>query len=128
MTVHDDDAARAAQIAKTAGELLMTLRRSGLVAGKALGKAGDRVANAFIMEALAAARPEDAVLSEEERDNPERLKASRVWIVDPLDGTREYGEGRDDWAVHVAPSIDGKAVAGAEIGRASCRERVCQEV
>jgi 3'(2'), 5'-bisphosphate nucleotidase len=65
------------------------------------------------MEALATNRPQDAVLSEEEKDNPERLKASRVWIVDPLDGTREYGEGRTDWAVHVALSVDGAPVVGA---------------
>src|SRR3546814_13091077 len=99
---------------------------------------------------IRAARPVDALLSEEEKDNAARCGQSRVWIVDPLDGTREYGEGRDDWAVHVALSIDGKAVAGAvalpgvpltlcsgkparvpatpPIGRASGRERVCQYV
>jgi 3'(2'), 5'-bisphosphate nucleotidase len=107
------DAALAGQIATTAGNLLVQLQRSGLFTGKALGKAGDRTANAFIMEALAAQRPDDAVLSEEERDNPARLSARRVWIVDPLDGTREYGEAREDWAVHVALSLDGRPVAGA---------------
>lgn len=107
------DAALAGQIATIAGDLLLQLQRSGLFAGKALGQAGDRVANAFIMEALAAQRPGDAVLSEEERDNPARLSANRVWIVDPLDGTREYGEAREDWAVHVALAVDGQPVAGA---------------
>jgi 3'(2'), 5'-bisphosphate nucleotidase len=107
------DAALAGQIATIAGDLLLQLQRSGLFAGKALGKAGDRVANAFIMEALAAQRPDDAVLSEEERDNPARLSASRVWIVDPLDGTREYGEAREDWAVHVALAVDGRPAGGA---------------
>ena len=108
-----DDAALARRIAEQAGELLLVLQRSGLFAGKAMGKAGDRVANAFIMEALAAARPGDAVLSEEEAANPARLNEHRVWIVDPLDGTREYGEARTDWAVHVALSIDGVAEVGA---------------
>jgi len=107
------DVELARHIAETAGRILVELQRSGLFEGKALGKAGDRTANAFIMEALKANRPDDAILSEEEKDNPERLKASRVWIVDPLDGTREYGEGRTDWAVHVALSIDGEPTLGA---------------
>jgi len=107
------DAELAAQVAKAAGDLLMTLRASGLFADKALGAAGDRVANAFIMAALAAHRPADAVLSEEAADDPARLAASRVWIVDPLDGTREYGEGRTDWAVHIALAIDGIPAVGA---------------
>lgn len=107
------DVELARHIADVAGQLLLDLQRSGLFAGKALGKAGDRVANAFIIEALKSQRPDDAILSEEEKDNAERLTASRVWIVDPLDGTREYGEGRDDWAVHIALAIDGVAAIGA---------------
>ena len=103
----------AKHIADTAGTLLLTLQESGLFSEKALGKAGDRVANAFIMEALRQQRPDDAVLSEEEKDNAARLQAGRVWIVDPLDGTREYGERRSDWAVHIALSIDGKPQVGA---------------
>ena len=67
---------------------------------------------------LRAARPDDAILSEEEKDSAARLAYNRVWVVDPLDGTREYGEGRDDWAVHVALAVDGVATVGA--GRA-CR-------
>jgi len=113
MTDERDDAALARMIADGAGELLLSLQRSGLFEGKALGKVGDRVANAFIMEALAYLRPEDAVLSEEEASDLSRLQSSRVWIVDPLDGTREYGEGRSDWAVHVALAIDGRAAVGA---------------
>src|SRR3546814_4806362 len=101
------DAELAAHIAHVAGDLLLSLQRSGLFQGKALGRAGDRIANAFIMEALRANRPDDAVLSEEEKDNAARLDAERVWIVDPLDGTREYGEARPDWAVHVALAITG---------------------
>jgi 3'(2'), 5'-bisphosphate nucleotidase len=118
------DAALARHIAQTAGRILLELQQSGLFEGKALGKAGDRTANAFIMEALKAQRPHDAVLCEEEKDNPDRLAASRVWIVDPLDGTREYGEARTDWAVHVALSIDGEpslgAVALPGLGRTLC--------
>jgi 3'(2'), 5'-bisphosphate nucleotidase len=107
------DTELAREIAETAGRLLVDLRNSRLFTGKALGKAGDQIANAFIMESLRVNRPNDAVLSEEERDSAIRLSASRVWIVDPLDGTREYGEARADWAVHVALAIDGVATLGA---------------
>lgn len=108
-----NDVELARDIAETAGKLLIDLQCSGLFEGKALGREGDRIANAFIMEALKSQRPDDAILSEEEKDDPERLKASRVWIVDPLDGTREYGEGRTDWAVHVALAIHGEPAIGA---------------
>lgn len=122
--LEDSDVALARRVAQGAGELLIAVRRSGLFEGEALGRAGDRVANAFIMQALANARPDDAVLCEEEADGPERLGASRVWIVDPLDGTREYGEGRGDWAVHVALATDGHATVGAvalpDIGETLC--------
>jgi len=107
------DAALARQIAEHAGRLLVDLRASGLLEGKALGKLGDELANRFIIEALRTHRPADALLSEEEQDNAARLSASRVWIIDPLDGTREFGEGRADWAVHVALAIDGVAAIGA---------------
>jgi len=111
MSMSDIEFAR--HVAETAGRILVELQNSGLFEDKALGKAGDRTANAFIMEALKTNRPDDAVLSEEEKDNPERLQARRVWIVDPLDGTREYGERRMDWAVHVALALDGEPVIGA---------------
>lgn len=103
----------AKHIAQGAGKILLDLRATGLFEGKALGKAGDRVANAFIMSALREHRPDDGILSEEEQDNEARLGRQRVWIIDPLDGTREYGEGRADWAVHVALAIDGQPVIGA---------------
>lgn len=103
----------AAALAERAGALLLALRREVGLAGRALGDAGDARANALLMAALAEARPDDALLSEESADDRARLAARRVWIVDPLDGTREYSEGRDDWAVHVALSIDGHAAAGA---------------
>jgi len=108
-----NDTELARQIAETAGRILVELRNSGLFAGKELGQAGDELANAFIMRALRRNRPDDAILSEEERDNSARLSASRVWIVDPLDGTREYGEARADWAVHVALAVAGTATLGA---------------
>lgn len=110
MTCDDDDLAR--ETAAKAGEILLEVRRSGL-SGAALGDAGDRRANAFILDALKAARPDDAILSEETIDGPARLGCRRVWIVDPLDGTREYIAGRNDWAVHVALAIDGVAAVGA---------------
>ena len=109
----NDDASLARRVAQVAGDLLIALQRSDLFDGKALGRAGDRVANAFIMEALTVARPEDAILSEEEAAHSARLKKNRVWIVDPLDGTREFGERRTDWAVHIALAIDGIATLGA---------------
>ena len=103
----------ARQIADTAGRLLMDLRHSALFEGQALGKVGDQLANEFIVRALRTHRPDDAILSEEGRDSAARLSARRVWIVDPLDGTREYSEARADWAVHVALAIDGEAELGA---------------
>jgi len=109
--VTDTELAR--QIAEHAGRLLVDVRASALLTGKPLGKLGDELANRFIIESLRTHRPDDALLSEEEKDNAARLGASRVWIVDPLDGTREYGEGRADWAVHVALAIDGVAAIGA---------------
>ncbi len=109
----ESDAQLARRIAESAGEILVAIQRSNLFEDKALGKVGDRVANAFIMEALARHRPDDAVLSEEEKADPIRLVSERVWIVDPLDGTREYGERRTDWAVHVALTVNGAPAAGA---------------
>ena len=102
----------AATLAEDAGRLLLQLRQGGLQ-GAELGLAGDREANALILDALRAARPDDGLLSEECIDRPERLQHSRVWIIDPLDGTREYMSGRDDWAVHVALAVNGKPQAGA---------------
>ena len=91
--------------------MLLALRQTG--GGKSLGDEGDRIANAYLCAAIRKARPGDALLSEEEIDCTSRCAVSRVWIVDPLDGSREYGEGRDDWAVHVGLAIDGVPVAGA---------------
>ena len=107
------DAELAARTADAAGRLLMDLRRDGLLSGRAIGTAGDVLSNQLILAALRQWRPEDGILSEESPDRPERLALSRVWIVDPLDGTREYVDGRDDWAVHVALAVDGEASAAA---------------
>ena len=107
------DASLAAHLAETAGRILIDVRESGVFSAKALGKAGDQTANQFLCHALREQRPDDGLLSEEEKDNPDRLGKSRVWIVDPVDGTREYGEARSDWAVHVALAVDGVATVGA---------------
>ncbi|HQS71370.1 MAG: 3'(2'),5'-bisphosphate nucleotidase CysQ [Novosphingobium sp. 17-62-8] len=107
------DAALAAHLAEVAGKLLLTVRDSGMLSLKKLGKAGDATANQFLVHALLEQRPDDGLLSEEEKDNLDRLAISRTWIVDPVDGTREYGESRADWAVHVGLAIDGVASIGA---------------
>jgi 3'(2'), 5'-bisphosphate nucleotidase len=107
------DAELAYELAHEAGRQLLALQQTGRLAGKELGKEGDRSANDFLMDMLRRHRPDDAILCEEEKDNPDRLGRNRVWVVDPLDGTREFGEGRSDWAVHVALAIDGEAVIGA---------------
>ncbi|PAL19403.1 3'(2'),5'-bisphosphate nucleotidase CysQ [Sphingopyxis sp. GW247-27LB] len=109
----ESDDQLAARLAAAAGDILLDLRRAGDLQGKALGQAGDTAANAMLCHELRAARPGDGLLSEEEKDHDARLSQSRVWIVDPLDGTREYGEGRSDWAVHVALAVDGVAAVGA---------------
>ena len=108
-----DDDRLAHDLADQAGQLLLELRAAGGDADS-LRREGDRQSHEFIAAQLAAARPGDAVLSEEGRDDPARLSADRVWIVDPLDGTREFGEpGRSDWAVHVALWERGELTAGA---------------
>jgi len=104
-----DDHALAAQIAREAGRMLVRRRAEG-----ATKDDGDRESNELILARLTDARPDDAVLSEESKDDPIRLERERVWIVDPLDGTREFGEaGRSDWAVHVALVVHGTPFACA---------------
>jgi len=112
-----DDHAFAAWAATVAGERLLEVRGEGLE-GRELKDAGDRAAHELLMRLIAEHRPDDAVLSEEGKDDKARLIADRVWIVDPLDGTREFSEPpRDDWAVHVAlwsgAADGGDLVAGA---------------
>jgi 3'(2'), 5'-bisphosphate nucleotidase len=116
------DHAEAVRIAEAAGRLLLELRavrsRNGAVDARALRDHADRASHELIMAELRTAFPDDAVLSEEGfnegKDDPARLSARRVWIVDPLDGTREFGEvNRTDWAVHVALVEDGALAVGA---------------
>lgn len=107
------DAELAAHLAGIAGRILIEVRDSGMFDGNALGKAGDQTANEFLIHALRHQRPEDGLLSEESKDTEERLGKSRVWIIDPVDGTREFGEMRSDWAVHVALAVNGEASIGA---------------
>ena len=112
-----DDHVLATWLATVAGERLLEVRAEGLE-GRELKDAGDRAAHELLMGLLAEHRPDDSVLSEEAlestADKGARLSASRVWIVDPLDGTREFSEPpRDDWAVHVALWQDGELTAGA---------------
>jgi 3'(2'), 5'-bisphosphate nucleotidase len=97
-----DDLALAVDLARAAGDLLLGIRASWDGDEAGLRTAGDARAQALLAEGLSRARPTDAVLSEEARDDPARLGRDRLWIIDPLDGTREFGEGRADWAVHVA--------------------------
>jgi 3'(2'), 5'-bisphosphate nucleotidase len=105
------DAELSRDVARRAGQLLLALRESFVAengsledrqTANVLRKQADRASHELIMELLTAARPDDAILSEEGKDDAARLSARRVWIVDPLDGTFEFGEGRSDFAVHVA--------------------------
>jgi 3'(2'), 5'-bisphosphate nucleotidase len=108
-----DDHALAADLARTAGELLLRVRESGITGGN-LKDLGDWSSHDYLVEALARLRPDDGLLSEEGADDLKRLAAQRVWIIDPVDGTREFSEPpRVDWAVHVALAVDGEAVVGA---------------
>ncbi len=99
------DSDLATELARHTGVLLDRHREEQIERGTTvwqLKDSGDMVAHEFLMKAFGALRPADAVLSEEGFDNRKRVGAPRVWIVDPLDGTNEYGEGRADWAVHIA--------------------------
>ncbi|QBJ97951.1 3'(2'),5'-bisphosphate nucleotidase CysQ [Rhodococcus sp. ABRD24] len=119
------DADFAAELATRAGELLVELRSRALgeaplekAAAKELSRRGDKAANALLLERLAAQRPDDAVLSEESADDAARLGNPRVWIIDPLDGSREYGlAGRTDWAVHVALWERGAGIVAAAVAQ-----------
>jgi 3'(2'), 5'-bisphosphate nucleotidase len=104
----------AAEFAHRAGEVLLELRTRSSP-GKALGQAGDRLSHDLLIQAIADLFPADRVRSEEEAPGAEAPEpgGGRLWIVDPLDGTREYSEGRDDWAVHVALTFDGEPSVGA---------------
>lgn len=113
MTAELNDATLAQRLAQGTGEILKGVRNVGLLRGTELGKAGDALAQDWIARSLVQHRPNDAMLSEEAEDDLARLDNSRVWIIDPLDGTREYAGGRQDWAVHIALAEDGKIVEAA---------------
>lgn len=102
MTVHLDDARLTHLLAQGTGEILKGVRNVGVLRGRNLGDAGDDLAQNWIARVLEQHRPDDGFLSEEMADNPERLDKDRVWIIDPLDGTKEFATGRQDWAVHIA--------------------------
>ena len=107
------DAELAARIARGAGQILLGVRDGDLLDGRVLGDVGDTMAQAWISTVLARHRPRDAVLSEEAADVGDRATAERVWIIDPLDGTREFAAGTADWAVHVALTEHGVVAAAA---------------
>ncbi len=113
----DADHLLAVDVARETGRLLVELRErltADGVDGRTLKDEGDRRAHEYIVGRLTTERPDDGLLSEEGADDPERLGRRRVWIVDPLDGTREFSEPpRIDWAVHIAMAIDGDPVVGA---------------
>lgn len=113
MTMQLDDVTLAALIAQGTGDILKGVRTGRLLRDRVLGSAGDEIAQDWMARVLARHRPDDAVLSEEAPDDRDRIGRSRVWIVDPLDGTREFSTGRMDWAVHVALCVDGVPVAAA---------------
>jgi len=110
------DQALAFSLAREAGELLEELQRHAeatQISSLRLKDIGDAASQDYLDTSLRRERPQDAVLSEEAADSPDRILADRVWIIDPLDGTREFSEGRPDWAVHVALWEKGQLVAGA---------------
>jgi 3'(2'), 5'-bisphosphate nucleotidase len=110
---YDCDDRLAAELAAAGGKTLLAVRASGLFTAGELGQTGDAMSHALLSRALDVHRPGDEVLSEEGVGDPPQRGAERVWIIDPLDGTREYAEGRADWAVHVALSVDGVPGASA---------------
>ncbi len=101
----------AAEIADGAGRILEAIRHGGLLTSQTLGDTGDRLAQAWIAQVLRAHRPADAVLSEEAPDGTARLSADRVWVIDPLDGTKDYAAHLPDYAVHVALTLGGRPEA-----------------
>lgn len=111
------DAQLATRLAVEAGQVLMAVREELTARGAPswqIMDTGDLASHRFLLQELTQAHPDDAVLSEEGVEDPRRFITDRVWIVDPLDGTNEFGErGRSDWAVHVALWAGGKLAAGA---------------
>lgn len=113
MSVYVDDATLARRLALGTGDILKGVRNVGLLQNSTLGKSGDSLSQQWISTVLKEHRPEDGFLSEEAFDDGERLKHDRVWIIDPLDGTKEFASGRQDWAVHIALVEEGQPVVAA---------------
>lgn len=109
----DRDLELAIAAARAAGERVMALRDSGRWQGPVLADIGDQAADGWLQGLIRGRYPDDGLLSEETADSAERLSRRRCWIVDPLDGTREFSELREDWAVHVALALDGRCALGA---------------
>jgi len=108
------DLAFSVRAARDAGRRILRLRASGRWSDPAiLGDVADQAADGFLQGLIRGCYPEDGLLSEETVDTPGRLERDRAWIVDPLDGTKEFGQGREDWAVHVALTLRGRCVLGA---------------
>jgi 3'(2'), 5'-bisphosphate nucleotidase len=104
----------AIEAARVAGERVLGLRASGRWKDEPLlADVGDQAADGFLQGFVRGRYPQDGILSEETADSHARLAQRRVWIIDPLDGTREYSQGREDWAVHVALAVDGRPALGA---------------
>jgi 3'(2'), 5'-bisphosphate nucleotidase len=103
----------AVEAARAAGRRVVLLRQSGRWSDETLGDVGDQAADGYLQGLLKGRYPDDGVLSEETADTRSRLEQARTWIVDPLDGTREYRDQRDDWAVHVALTFEGRCALGA---------------
>ncbi len=100
------DLSFAIAVAQEAGERVLALRGTGRWEGKMMADIGDQAADGLLQGYLRGRFPDDGILSEETADSPDRLDHSRAWIVDPLDGTKEFAQNREDWAVHVALTID----------------------
>lgn len=115
MTAELNDATLVLRLAQGTGEILKGVRNVGLLRGQELGNAGDSLAQDWLARALTLHRPQDAMLSEEAEDDLKRLDNRRVWIIDPLDGTREFAGGRQDWAVHIALCENG-VITHAAVG------------
>lgn len=113
MTAELSDARLTKRLAQGTGEILKGVRNVGLLRGRNLGDAGDELAQSWIARVLEQHRPDDGFLSEEAADNPDRLGKDRVWIIDPLDGTKEFATGRQDWAVHIALVENGRPTHAA---------------
>lgn len=110
----EQDLAFAVSAARDAGRRILGIRESGRWTEPAIvGDVADQAADGYLQGLIRGRHPEDGLLSEETRDAPGRLGKRRAWIVDPLDGTREFGQGLDDWAVHVALTLDGRCAVGA---------------